>query len=249
MDKIIAISESSPQMSEIDQGKFFRFMQRIVALRNPPETIDEAIENDDTETLVKMFMPMYDNATGEFLGVKETLGYIMIRNEPEESFLTYAFSAEHSNKLFCFSKQPIPNIFKGTAFHAHKLQTYADNKAKRSNVFFYLPSITDRKESINRYRDQVSLVPVASTIAEISKFSPENYDFEPAHLEQPGEEYSNAKLTLYRYLKNASRVSNSNLIQNVYALIKKKNIDHASLKWGLSMPKSKVDFGKFCAGF
>ena len=112
-----------------------------------------------------------------------------------------------------------------------------------------MPSITDRKESINRYKDQVSSLPVSSTVDEISKFSAENYDFDPAHLDQLGEIYDNAKLTLCRYLKNACRVSNTNLIQNVFALIKKKNIDHSSLKWGVSMPQSKVDFGRFCAGF
>ena len=95
----------------------------------------------------------------------------------------------------------------------------------------------------------MSLIPVSSTIDEISKFSAENYDFDPAHLDQFGEVYDNAKLTLYRYLKNACRVSNANLIQNVFALIKKKNIDHSSLKWGASMSQSKVDFGRFCTGF
>ena len=95
----------------------------------------------------------------------------------------------------------------------------------------------------------MSLIPVSSTIDEISKFSAENYDFDPAHLDQLGEVYDNAKLTLCRYLKNACRVFNANLIQNVFALIKKNNIDHSSLKWGVSMPQSKVDFDRFCTGF
>ena len=44
-----------------------------------------------------------------------------------------------------------------------------------SDIFFYLPSITDRKEDINRYRYQVALVPVTYTSADISKFAPEGY--------------------------------------------------------------------------
>ena len=192
---------------------------------------------------------MYDIATGQFLGVKETMGYIMIRNKPEETFLTYGCSAEDSGILFCFSKQPMPNILRGTAFNSHKLQTFAENKAKRSDLFFYLPSITDRKESINRYKDQVSLVPVTSTIADISKFSLEGYHFDPVHLDQVGEACTNARLTLYGYFQNACKVSNANLIRNVYALIKEKKIDHASLKWGASMPQSKVDYSKFNLSF
>ena len=66
----------------------------------------------------------------------------------------------------------MPNVFKGTAFNTHKLQNIAEAKEGMSDIFFYLPSITDRKESVNRYHDQVYLVPVTCT-----KFSPEGYDF------------------------------------------------------------------------
>ena len=83
-----------------------------------------------------MYSPAYDNANGKFLGVKETLGYIVLRNEAEETFLTYGYSAEHSNILFCFSKQPMPSIFRGTAFNSHKLDTFAENKTKKSELFF-----------------------------------------------------------------------------------------------------------------
>ena len=173
-----------------------------------------------------MYSPMHDNANGKFLGVKETLECIMLRNEPEDTFLTYGFLAEHSNILFCFLKQPMPNIFHGTGFNSHKLETFAENKAKRSELFFYLPSITDRKESINRYKDQVSLVPVTSTIADICKFAPEGYEFGPIHLDQSmaKEACANARLTLYRYFANVCKVS------NVYALIKDKSIDRSILK-------------------
>ena len=71
---------------------------------------------------------MYDGATGQFLGVKEGIGYIMIRNEEEETFLSYGYSSEHWNVLYCHSKQPISNIFRGTSFNTHKLQNHLENK-------------------------------------------------------------------------------------------------------------------------
>ena len=227
------------------------FWGQILPLKNPPENLDEALAKDETKTLVKMFVPEYDNSNGKFLGVKETLGYIMLRNEVEESFFTYGYSAEHASILWCYSKQPMSNIFRGAAFNSHKLESYAENKAKSSNLFFYLPSITDRKEQINRYKDQVSLVPVSSTIADFEKFAPEGYEFNPVHLNlSPSEEScTNARLTLYGYLANACKVSNANLMQNIYALMKDKNIDQKTLKWGASMPQSKVDYGKFSMGF
>ena len=197
---------------------------QLIALKNSPEDLDEAIKNDKTNTLTKMFVPIYDTTTGQFFGVKETLGYIMARNELEESFLTYGYSAEDSAILFCYSKQPMPNIFRSAAFNAHKLQTYADSSTQMSDVFFYLPSITDRKESINRYKDQVSLIPVSCNIQEVSKFAPEGYEFNPTHLDHYEEMdvCTNARMTLYNFFKNACKASNSNLIQNVHALIKKE---------------------------
>ena len=193
-------------------------LAQIVAFRSPPDNVDEIIKND--KKLVKIYMPMYDVTTGKFLGVKESVGYIMIRNEERETFLSYGYSLEHSSTLYCHSKQPIPNIFRGTAFNTHKLSTYLENKSQKSNVCFYLPSITDHKESINK--DMVSLVPVTSTISEISAFFPEGYIFDPSHLDQAGKNLQCARENLYAYFKNVARVSNSNLIQNIYAAMKKR---------------------------
>ena len=91
-----------------------------------------------------------------------------------------------------------------------------------SDICFYLPSITDRKESINRYKDMVSLVPVTSTISDIIVFSPEGYKFDPSHFDQTGKNLECARETLHAYFKNVAKVSNSNLIQNTCALMKKK---------------------------
>ena len=217
-------------------------LAQIVVFRSPPdsevENIDELIKND--KKLIKIYMPMYDVTTGKFLGLKESVGYIMIRNQEDEVFLSYGYSSEHSTSLYCYQKQPIPNIF-----NTHKLANYLESKAEISDICFYLPSITDRKEEINRYKDMVSLTPVTSKICDISAFSPESYRFNPKHLDQEGKNLECARETLYAYFKNVAKVSNSNLIQNCYALMKKKGIAHSSLKWALSLPQSKVDYSKF----
>ena len=74
-----------------------------------------------------------------------------------------------------------------------------------SDVFFYLLSITDRKESIDRYKDQVSLIPVSCNIQVLGKFAPEGYEFNPTHLDE-FEERVNARMTLYNFFKNACKV-------------------------------------------
>ena len=97
----------------------------------------------------------------------------------------------------------------------------------------------------------MSLIPVSCNIQELRKFSTPGYEFNPRHLDEFEERdvCVNARMTLYNFFKNACKVSNSNLIQNVHALIKKKNIPYSSLKWRVSMPQAKVDHSKFCTGF
>ena len=204
----------------------YAIVGQLITLKSSPDDLDSAVRNN--RSLVKMYAPDYDHKSGKFLGVKESLAYIMLRNEEQETFFTYGFSAEHASILYCYGRQSMPNVFKVTAFNTHKLQNYAEPKARMSDILFYLTSITDRKEDINRYRDQVALVPVTCTSADISKFAPEGYEFNPS---------------------DAVKFSNSNLTQNVYALIKSKNINQAALKWASSMAQSKVDVGKFSTRF
>ena len=214
-------------------------MGQIVPFKSQPESdINEFISKD--KRFVKIYLPIYDSATGEFLGVNEAVGYIMLHNQEDEVFLSYGYSEEHAATLFCHQKQPIPNAFRGTAFNSHRLSTHLENKTVMSDICFYLPSITDRKEDINRYKSMVSLVTVTSTISDINAFSQvEGYEFNPKHLDESGKNLEYARETMYSYFKNVAKVSNSNLIQNVYALMKKKSIPHSSVKWAKSLPQAK----------
>ena len=56
----------------------------------------------------------------------------------------------------------MPNSFCDTFFNRHRIQyesgAFANNEF--SNVYFFLPSITDRSEERNRYMGSVNLVPI-----------------------------------------------------------------------------------------
>ena len=91
----------------------------------------------------------------------------------------------------------------------------------------------------------VSLLPVTSSIADINAFSPDGYDFNPKHLDEVGKNQTYARETSYSFFKNVAKVSNSNLVQNVYALLKKKGIPHSSIKWAKSLPQAKVDYSQY----
>ena len=220
---------------------------QVIPLRNPPEELDEYISSEDH--LVKMYVPLYDNNDRRFLGVKETADYVMLRGDSNETFWTYGFSEEKPSLLYYYSKQPMPNVFKGTAFNAYSNEMLSERDRNDFSKIFYLPSITDRKENINQYRDQVTLTPVDCKLERFADFSPEGYGFNPSHLQPSHPEYANATATLYKFFENSNEVSNANLIQNVYSLMKKKNIKHSDLKWGVSMPQSRIDNDRFSLGY
>ena len=76
--------------------------------------LDEFISKD--KRFVKIYSSSYDLNTGEFLGINEGAGYTMLRNQEDEFFLSYGYSEEHASTLFCYQKQSMPNIFRGTSF-------------------------------------------------------------------------------------------------------------------------------------
>ena len=220
---------------------------QLLVLKNP---INEPTEI--SSCYVNLYSPSYEREQGRFLRIKENVAYIMIRGYEDETFYTYGFDPKKSSILYCYSRQLMPNIFKGTAFNCHNLLSVAEGKPTSSNLFFFLLSITDRKEEINRYKDQVALVPITFTIEDLCKYSPrEDYVFNPSHLES-GVDKEKALLatqTIEKWFHTAARMSNNNLRQNVLALVKKEGLNQEDLEWAPSLPQSKLEKGKFALGF
>ena len=220
---------------------------QLLILKNPPEEIDP-----DNKNYIKLYLPAYNREQGKFWGVKECLAYIMLRGDEDESFFMYGYDSKKSSILYCYSKQLMPNVFKGTSFNSHHLHNVAEAKEDFSKTFFYLPSVTDRKEKINQYKDQVSLIPVTCTLEDVGAYSPSgDYSFNPADLDvgTGNKKADLARRTVIEFFHNASKFSNSNLMQNVFALIKDKSLDQGKLDWAPSLPHSKADLGKFATGF
>ena len=63
--------------------------------------------------------------TEEFLGLYETVGFIVVRGDPEEVFFNYGYDKEKSNRNH---RRRIPNSFCGTMFNRHKLMTESGGK-------------------------------------------------------------------------------------------------------------------------
>ena len=95
-----------------------------------------------------------------FLGPWKRLAAISVRGDDDELFLSYGFNKEKSKQLFSLYKVCLPNIFQSTCFKKHKDFLKSDDKGDSSTLFCYLPSTTDRKESVNQYNGNVQLHPI-----------------------------------------------------------------------------------------
>ena len=68
-------------------------LRQLLILKNPEG--NEPINS----SYVKLYSPSYDREQGRFLGIKETLAYIMIRRYEDETFYTYGFDPKKSSIL------------------------------------------------------------------------------------------------------------------------------------------------------
>ena len=126
-------------------GDFF-ILGQVNEVLNPLEDLS-TYELKDWE--VKLFRQRYDPITGTFLGLYETLGYIMVRGAADEHFLDYGYSKKDSKILHSFHKKRMPSSFSGTFFNRHRIQ-YESGALQTdfSQIFYFLLSITDRVEEI-----------------------------------------------------------------------------------------------------
>ena len=90
----------------------------------------------------------------------------------EESFFSYEYNDEKSKVLYSAAKNRIPNAIISTCLkkHFHEIKNDRRHNEESSGLFFYLPSITDCKEEINQYRENVNLNPTDCSLELLSSF-------------------------------------------------------------------------------
>ena len=115
-------------------------------------------------------------ATGKFEGLKKELAFIVLRGDSNEIFVSYSFDSDKAAILYSTSKQKIPDAFVSTAFKNTILKLLMRGERKRNflfkrNLFYYWPSITDRKEEVNRHRGNVNLSQVDCSLSFIESFA------------------------------------------------------------------------------
>ena len=131
----------------------FFVLGQIVEAANPPEDISTYVLK---ENKVKMIRPKSNAETGEFLGLYETVRFMVVRGSPDEVFFNYGYSKDKSKVLYLYYRRRIPNSFSGTIFNRHRAMIETGEiDSDFSNIYFFLLSITDRSEDINQYLKNV----------------------------------------------------------------------------------------------
>ena len=143
---------------------------QLIVAANQPAEIDQYICKDIE---VKLFTCTYDLQTSKFLGLRCEDAFIVLTGDERELFLSYGFDSEKASVLYSSLKQKIPDAFTSTSFKTHYSEIMNERKEKEdfSLLFYYLPSITDRKEEINQHHNNVNLLPVDCLISFIESFS------------------------------------------------------------------------------
>ena len=168
-----------------------------------------------------MFVSMYNTETREFKDIQKLLGYIMVRGNKGELFLSYGYDSNKSIVLFSSLKQVLSNIFQNTSFKKHNSMLTEETEGF-SLLFFYLPSTTDYKESINQYRDQVQLYPVDCLYNDFTKYLSMGEKFMPQDLDSKDtKKRALAREIVVNFFKDAIQISNSNLKRNANTLLAK----------------------------
>ena len=232
-------------ISTVKNGDIAMYVQnfiigQLIFAANQPKDISqhECLPNE-----VKLLSCVYDLETGEFKGVRLLLAYIILRGDEQEIFFSYGFDKSKSKVLFSYSKQQIPDAFISTSFKKHFNEIMNEKRNDNSSsLFYFLPSISDRKESINQWKNNPSLVLIDFTIDFIQSFSCQNEKFRPDLLNSTDKKLRDPQVEmLYGVFKHMAQVSNQNLERNIAYLNLKQNRSSNEMEWS----NNRFDSSKF----
>ena len=192
---------------------------------------------------VKLLSCVYDLESGEFKGIREQLAYIVLRGDEHEIFFSYGFDKSKSKVLYSYSKQQIPDAFISTSFKKHFNEIVNEKRNDEiSSLFYFLPSISDRKEAINQWKNNPLLTPVDFSIEFIESFGTQGEKFQPHLLNSTDKKVRDPQVAiLYGLFKHMAQVSNQNLERNIAYLNLKQNRSTSEMEWS----SAKFDSTKF----
>ena len=106
-------------VTSLKAGEHAIYLDYVVLAQILPANVWPPNINDDyvyADNEVPLLVPLYNIENGYFKGLRKWLGYTTIRMDQDEQFHGHGYDEEKSKILCANMKQPLPNIFQGTAF-------------------------------------------------------------------------------------------------------------------------------------
>ena len=103
-----------------------------------------------------------------------------MRGGRDESFFSYGVDNKKSTVLYSVAKVLYPDAIVSTCLkkkHFQEIMNERRHNEESCSLLFYLPSVTDRKEKINQFRDNVNLNLIDCSLEFLNSFSPDKVDF------------------------------------------------------------------------
>ena len=69
----------------------------------------------------QVYQPWSNPQSGQFLGLFEPIGFLVVRGDEEKHFLNYIYCTGNSKILYSNHKRRIPHSFSGTFLNRHML--------------------------------------------------------------------------------------------------------------------------------
>ena len=147
-----------------------------------------------------------------------------------------------SQVLYSYYKRSIPNLFSVMLFNHHKEMKELEYQSGHSELFYFLPSITDGSEEVNQHFNKIRVSP--NTWDRMILVSGWSQDKRLSHIFLIcGEKKTVKRQCIVNTLKHFVLVSNANLIRNSDALLTRKKKD-IEVNWVRKM-KPRVPSEKF----
>ena len=149
---------------------------------------------------------------------------VWVRGDSKECFLDYGYPKDNSKILHGFHRKRMPNSFSSTFFNRHQIQ-YESGALNNefSNVYFFLPALTDRSEETNRYIGSINLIPI--NISEDSFEIGCGISFDPSKLDCDNPDREKMRKAVLKVLKKVVDLSNANTIKNPDGVMVRKPIN------------------------
>ena len=96
-------------------------------------------------------------------------------------------------------------------------------ESELSNIYFFLPSITNRSKDINQYLKNVSISPIDITQKQFNDWA--GCEFNPAKLDLFGTDKTIMSGAVIKCLRYISDISNLNLVRNADAFLSQKEVE------------------------